>query len=452
MSLLAALRADLGWRDDPLRARWAPLPAPPTATVCAFSPRGRFLAVGTLDGESAVWEVAGGSRALVRSLRVPPEADAGAGAGAGAGARGARAVAALGWSGNARLLFSASAGGVVAVYDVAAGAAVRVLFLAPLLGGAAPRLLRPCPAHAHLFALVPAFGMPWVLDISARGGAAQLSEALLPPPRSKKARAALARRGAGSAGRVAVLSTDVAWAPLAAGAAARELVVFTSRGDVTRVRLPAEPAARAATRVAYALTPPPVVPVEIMASGAGGGGGGGVVMLTTRAGLVVLDALTLLPAGAERYAETVDNTPLVTARFGAAGAVYALPHEHSGHMAGGVYAFRRGVVGDIRLKRAPQESGGIVRFDASPSSGVLAAIGARGALYTLQEPVVSRWPGPMYPPREGTRACAQGGGRGRGRAHNPLTRAPLPPSSPPAPRRLHPHARKRRVRGARDGV
>ena len=129
-------------------------------------------------------------------------------------------------------------------------------------------------------------------------------------------------------------------------------------------------------------------------------------MLTTRAGLCLHDPHTLAPLAQERYSEPVDATLLVSARWGKQGSqLYTLPSEKSGHSAGGVYVFRRGVVGDIRLKRAPAESGGIVRIDVHPSAGVVVGIGSRGSAYILQEPIISSWPGPMYPPG------AQGGGR-----------------------------------------
>jgi hypothetical protein len=253
-SVLFALRAEHGWRNDPFRARWTPLCAGGdsggTATVCAFSPRGRFLAVGHVDGSVRVWEVSAGARTLVRTLRPPAAAPA---------LRG-RGVAALAWVGSARLLLSASCGGVLVAHDVASGSVLRALLIAPLLGGAggAPRALRAHPTRPGLAILVPSIGMPFLVHWGGGGGGAgdggggggardggegaaalQLSEALLPPPVSKKQKAALARRGSGTtAFRVgaSALVTDAVWAPSLPAADAGEMVVVSSRGDMVRAR------------------------------------------------------------------------------------------------------------------------------------------------------------------------------------------------------------------------
>ena len=390
--------------------------------MCAFSPRGRFVAVGHLDGDVHVWEVSSGARTLVRTLRPPPFAPT---------LRG-RGISALAWAGSARILLAVSCGGVLVAYDVAAGLVLRVLLLAPVLGSVsgAPRALRSHPSEPTLALLVPTAGMPFLIDWGGggEGGAWQFSEALLPPPISKKVRAQLARRGTGTRG-IGTVVADAAWAPTLAAAAAGELFVATTRGDIVRLRVHMNKPNKndgfdrggavggggvagnrqrfdrdysvvrlAATHTASPLVTPPELRVSVTARGAGARGA---LLLTTRAGLVLFDAAALAPLPSERYAEPVDNTALVSARFGAGDAfVFALPHAHSGHMAGGVYAFKRGAVGDVRLKRAPQESGGIVFFDSAPNQAMLVGIGARGETYTLAEPVVNRWPGPMYPPGE----------------------------------------------------
>jgi hypothetical protein len=421
--LLASLRAEHGWRNDPFRARWVSLNAPKGATVCAFSPRGRFLAVGHLDGDVHVWEVSSGARTLVRTLRPPPITPV---------LRG-RGISAIAWAGSARVLLAVSCGGVLIAYDVAASLALRVLILAPVLGMAcgAPRAIRAHPTIQTLAILVPTQGMPFLIywggggkEISSGrnndsgggggggddgssvegGGAWQISEALLPPPVSKKSRATLARRGAvARGGGASALVTDAVWAPTLSAAEAGEIFVATTRGDIVRLRVPLICGNRTVIRLAAALTASPlVVPPELRSTvTARGAGSRGALLLTTRAGLALFDAFALTPLPAERYAEPVDNTALVSARFGAGDAfVFALPHIHSGHMAGGVYAFKRGEVGHVRLKRAPAESGGIIFFDAAPHQALLVGIGARGATYILAEPVVNRWPGPMYPPGE----------------------------------------------------
>ena len=396
--LLTALRHEFGWRDEPFRARWSPLQSPSPATFISFSPRGRFLAVGGEDGVARVWELHGTNRSFVCALS-PPEGAADTDAPAGA-----RAVATLAWSGSSRVLFVASMDGLLVAHDVGAGAALRAWSLGPVLGvGVAPRRLRPHPSNLGTLIIVPTAGMPWLVDVCGGGGVRQLSESLLPPPISKKMRTALARRGATGAGRgSSALFCDAAWVPSGEGARA-DVFIFTSRGDVTRLRIGdpssssgwAVDGASGVVRVAYALTPPPIIPPELCVRGTQ-------AMVTTRAGLCVFDAgaavLAVEGHGAERYAETVDNTSLVSAHFGAGGRIFALPHEHSGHMAGGVYAFRRGVVGGIRLKPAPPESGGIVHFDTASHARVLAGVGVRGTVFILQEPVITRWPGPMYPP------------------------------------------------------
>jgi hypothetical protein len=396
-SLLYALRSEFGWRDEPFRARWSPLQSPSPATFVAFSPRGRFLAIGSEDGVARVWELNGVNRSLVCALSPP------AGAVDSDAAPDVRAVATLAWSANGRVLFVASVHGLLVAHDVGAGAALRAWSLGPVLGaGVAPRRLRPHPTIVGAIAVVPSAGMPWLVDIFSGGGARQLSEALLPPPTSKKMRVALVRRGVTGAGRgSSALFCDAAWVPSGAGAGA-DLLVFTSRGDVTRLRVGdpssghwAVDGASGVIRVAYGITPQPIVPPELCVRGSH-------AMLTTRTGLCIFDAgagvFAVDGAGAERYAETVDNTSLVSAHFGSGGRIFALPHEHSGHMSGGVYAFRRGIVGGIRLKKAPAESGGVVHFDVAPHARVLAGVGVRGAVFILQEPIVTRWPGPMYPP------------------------------------------------------
>ena len=119
-------------------------------------------------------------------------------------------------------------------------------------------------------------------------------------------------------------------------------------------------------RVAYAHTPLLISPPEIHHSPAHN-----IIYITTRSGVNVYtdDSLDAIEKG---YAEGVDNTPLVSARLAAGGSVLlALPHPKSGHMAGGVYFFRRGFAGDIRLKPGPGVAGGIVYFDVHPANGTI---------------------------------------------------------------------------------
>jgi hypothetical protein len=88
--------------------------------------------------------------------------------------------------------------------------------------------------------------------------------------------------------------------------------------------------------------------------------------VATRAG-VILYAEDTLECVDKGYAETVDNTPLVQSRLAFNDRlILALPHPKSGHMAGGLYFFRRGAVGDIRLKAGPGVAGGIVYMDVHP--------------------------------------------------------------------------------------
>lgn len=90
--------------------------------------------------------------------------------------------------------------------------------------------------------------------------------------------------------------------------------------------------------------------------------------------------------------------PQVSARLtGNDACILALPHERSAHMAGGVYSFRRGVAGDIRLKLGPALSGGIRTIASHPSLNLWAGATARGAVYLLQQPLFTHWPGPMFP-------------------------------------------------------
>lgn len=93
--------------------------------------------------------------------------------------------------------------------------------------------------------------------------------------------------------------------------------------------------------------------------------------VATRAG-VILYAEDTLECVDKGYAETVDNTPLVQSRLAFNDRVIlALPHPKSGHMAGGLYFFRRGAVGDIRLKAGPGVAGGIVYMDVHPRMQVI---------------------------------------------------------------------------------
>ena len=69
------------------------------------------------------------------------------------------------------------------------------------------------------------------------------------------------------------------------------------------------------------------------------------------------------------YSEPVDQTPLVTARLSFRdAAILALPaNAKAGHASGGVYWFRVGALGDIRLKRGPPS--GVAAFDVHPRLG-----------------------------------------------------------------------------------
>jgi hypothetical protein len=316
------------------------------------------------------------------------------------------------------------------------------------------------------------------------------------------AAAVAAAEGAPAPAAVAsTLRCDAVWG--AAGGGGAELYLLSGRGDLCWLRLAlppppgaggGAPEALAVTRLAYAATPPPLSAPELhflegvapaaggtgpfaarrgggggggAAAGGGGSGGGGsgaltahdfllpslpaCLLATTRAGVCLFDPFSLAPLPGERYCEPVDNTQLVSVAAGARGRVlYTLPHEHcAGHMAGGVYAFNRGRVGEVLLKRAPAESGGITRLDVHPTAGLVVGIGSRGAAFFLQEPVISSWAGPMYPPGERLR-----------RPQPPPRPSPPPPRArpesprppPPAPRRtrrLQPHHRQCGVRGGR---
>jgi hypothetical protein len=324
-----------------------------------------------------------------------------------------------------------------------------------------PRFLRPLPGGADgppLLLVVPWSGAPLLVDWGGAplaGGAPPawaFSEALLPPPKKRALRAALTRAAAAGG---TTLRCDAVWG--AVGGGHGEMYLLSARGDLCwlRVALPPAgepaPAALAVARLAYAATPPPLSAPELHfmeavapcaggtgpfsgrrgggqfgGGGSGGGGGGGgpggvvvggggggysahdfllpalpaALLATTRAGVCLFDPASLAPLPGERYCEPVDNTQLVSVAVGARGRVlFTLPHEHcAGHMAGGVYAFNRGRVGEVLLKRPPHDSGGITRLDAHPAAGLVVGIGSRGAAFFLQEPVISSWPGPMYPP------------------------------------------------------
>ena len=71
------------------------------------------------------------------------------------------------------------------------------------------------------------------------------------------------------------------------------------------------------------------------------------------------------------YCEPVDQTPLVSARLSFKDrAILALPsNDKAGHSCGGVYAFRVGAVGDLKLKAGPPS--GVAAFDVHPKLGFI---------------------------------------------------------------------------------
>jgi hypothetical protein len=125
----------------------------------------------------------------------------------------------------------------------------------------------------------------------------------------------------------------------------------------------------------------------------------GFLLLTARSGLALHDddSLTALERG---YADSVDGTPLVTARPAASDKLLvALPHHKAGgHTSGGVYFFRRGRAGDIRWRAAPHESFGVAAIESHPRLGFLACVTARGQVFLLQPELAPHFPGPMFPP------------------------------------------------------
>jgi len=442
-----------GFIDEPLKARWQSLYSPDTANVLCFSPSGDFVTLGTTDGSVLVWEFAS-CRTLVRTLRLPVEAlEGGEGGGVLAVAWSFDSRLLFAGTACAVVVYDIASGLPLRVLKLegllGSGNVVRmlrphpiyrnVLLVVPWLG--MPWLLEWSGKSGEC-------GLPG-------GSAHQLSDSILPPPKKRVIRAQLAREASVKGGRVKGLRCDAIWGGANAPSPGT-LYLYTSRGDLCRLRIaalegellnsvtndssqsPSTPLL-AVYRMAYTLTATPVLPPEIHSvSGCGGpsytsstpipfslpghadacntdttdknknnsasSSGGGAhhllppaIVITTRNGVVFHDIVDL--RAGERYNEPVDNTLMVTARVGRGGSVvYALPSEDAGHAAGGMYAFKRGNVGDIRLKRPPPESGGLVRIAVHPISGIIAAIGSRGSAFILQEPLIVSWPGPMYPP------------------------------------------------------
>lgn len=145
-------------------------------------------------------------------------------------------------------------------------------------------------------------------------------------------------------------------------------------------------------RVAHGFTQMPLSPPEMCASLHHP-----LVFITTRAGIVVhsTDTLSVVERG---YAESVDNTMLMTVRTGFRDAIiYALPHAKSGHMSGGMYVFRRGVAGDITLRAAPPGAA-IVALESHPLLNAPVVLTNRGQVFVLTMRMTSTFPGPMFPP------------------------------------------------------
>jgi len=100
------------------------------------------------------------------------------------------------------------------------------------------------------------------------------------------------------------------------------------------------------------------------------------------------DTLEQLEAGA--YAESIESTPLANVRLSPQDRfILTLPLTTSGRMQGTLFCFRRGVVGDLRLKAPPPGSapGGLVSFDVHPSLFLVAGVTAGGQLALLQAPL-----------------------------------------------------------------
>jgi hypothetical protein len=121
------------------------------------------------------------------------------------------------------------------------------------------------------------------------------------------------------------------------------------------------------------------------------------IMVTTKQGLVILDDETLHLLD-RPYTETVENTLLVSGRFGPDDeSIFAVPTMSSGHMQGGLYKFQRGSVLSGTLFRRPESDQGVVGVDSHPLLPEVVCITARGKIFLLEATFRSVFPGPMYP-------------------------------------------------------
>jgi hypothetical protein len=134
-----------------------------------------------------------------------------------------------------------------------------------------------------------------------------------------------------------------------------------------------------------------------------------VLMYTSAGGIEVLSC-----GGLESlefpYSEPVDKTHLVQCCWSPDGSfILGVPERDCGHMKGNVYFFRRGVVGDVRMKPGPRAApeglvsyGGIACVMWSPRQveSVIACVTDTGRVFVLDpfKNFSSKWAGPMYPP------------------------------------------------------
>lgn len=226
-----------------------------------------------------------------------------------------------------------------------------------------------------------------------KGGRAwRLPEVALPPPRAKKAKQS-ALKGQ------PLLRVDACFRPTDG----RQVFLATSRGDVVQagLLLDAAGADRSSgprlVRLAHTSAATIGAPIGVAFPEIHHSRHSAQVAVTTRSGIVCLSTeggLTLVDKG---YSEPVDNTPLVSCRFSAKDRfIVALPHERSGHMAGGVYFFRRGVLGSFKLRLGP--ASGIASIDSHPRLGILVGVTQRSQVFLLAPPLHAVFPGPMFPP------------------------------------------------------
>jgi len=404
--LLLALKHE----DDPFKGKWQLLHEQENATCVAFSPTGDFIALGTSGGEVSrtravgaraqahhtslvpqvhVWDCTV-TKFIARKFRVPV---LNAQPASTASARAPRRVGCVAWSDNSALLFAGAGDGTVAIFSSGTAEVVRVFNV-----GIVPRFLKPHPALPCLL-VVPHVGLPVVLDW-VTGTAVQLPESLLPPPAVRKNVRAKLLRGAAT-------RCDAVWVR----PGGRDLLLYSSRGELMKVRcgltearlaaaagsavIPTEDVYRV-VRLSY-VTPnaAPVLPPEMRQSAHAP-----TVMLTTRDRGLILYNTTDLRCVDRGYAEPVDNTVFASGRFGGPGDkyIFAVPSkDKQGRATGGLFAFPRGALGVLHFRRGP--SGSLALLDVHPrGQGMLVAVTLRGQVFTLQQPFVSYWAGPMYPP------------------------------------------------------